>query len=368
MTEIESKHGIVSRQPYELYMSFVDMRNFLQMLPEDKKKDVQADYDTITATVQGFNIGVKVHERVPYSRIELVDYGAPFAFHIELHFDPAPANPYQTEFWVKLEADLNLMMKMMLGGKIKAGLDKVVDGLVQRQDARRLRPFPVQVLMLPEAFIRNLSEELGRDRARTVLDALSGEPSVSVRLNPAKLTACPFPDAERVPWSPYGYLLKERPNFTLDPLFHAGCYYVQDSSAMFVGALFRRALDGFGPGVTVLDLCAAPGCQTTDLAASLRERFGDRFSLLANEVMRNRFGVLRSRMSAPGAIPAWASSPATRRLFRGNPSSTSSSPTSLAPARACSARTRRPWRTGLRSRWTVVRPVPGASFRTSGRR
>ena len=154
--------------------------------------------------------------------------------------------------------------------------------------------------MLPEAFIRNLSEELGPDRARTVLDALSGEPSVSVRLNPAKLTACPFPDAERVPWSPYGYLLKERPNFTLDPLFHAGCYYVQDSSAMFVGELFRRALDGFGPGVTVLDLCAAPGGKTTDLAASLRERFGDRFSLLANEVMRNRFGVLRSNVRTWG--------------------------------------------------------------------
>lgn len=154
--------------------------------------------------------------------------------------------------------------------------------------------------MLPEAFIRGLSEELGPDRARTVLDALSGEPSVSVRLNPAKLTACPFPDAERIPWSPYGYLLKERPNFTLDPLFHAGCYYVQDSSAMFVGGLFRSVLDGFGPGVTVLDLCAAPGGKTTDLAASLRERFGDRFSLLANEVMRNRFGVLRSNVRTWG--------------------------------------------------------------------
>ena len=154
--------------------------------------------------------------------------------------------------------------------------------------------------MLPEAFIRGLSEELGPDRARTVLDALSGEPSVSVRLNPAKLTACPFPDAERILWSPYGYLLKERPNFTLDPLFHAGCYYVQDSSAMFVGELFRSVLDGFGPGVTVLDLCAAPGGKTTDLAASLRERFGDRFSLLANEVMRNRFGVLRSNVRTWG--------------------------------------------------------------------
>ena len=154
--------------------------------------------------------------------------------------------------------------------------------------------------MLPEAFIRRLPEEIGPDRAKTVLDALSGEPSVSIRLNPAKLTDCPFPDAERVSWSPYGYLLKERPVFTLDPLFHAGCYYVQDSSAMFVGELFRRALDGFGPGVTVLDLCAAPGGKTTDLAASLRERFGDRFSLLSNEVMRNRFGVLRSNVRTWG--------------------------------------------------------------------
>ena len=136
MTEIESKHGIVSRQPYELYMSFVDMRNFLAMLPADKKEGVQADYDTITATVQGFNIGVKVHERVPYSRIELVDYGAPFAFHIELHFDAAKDDPYKTDFWIKLEADLNLMMKMMIGNKLKEALDKMVDGLVAVSEGR----------------------------------------------------------------------------------------------------------------------------------------------------------------------------------------------------------------------------------------
>ena len=112
--------------------------------------------------------------------------------------------------------------------------------------------------MLPEAFIRTLPEEIGPERARTVLEALSGDPSVSIRLNPSKLAECPFPGGERIPWSPYGYLLGERPNFTLDPLFHAGCYYVQDSSAMFVGELFRRALASFGPGVTVLDLCASP--------------------------------------------------------------------------------------------------------------
>ena len=154
--------------------------------------------------------------------------------------------------------------------------------------------------MLPEAFVRGLPEEIGPDRAQAVLTALGEEPSVSVRLNPARLTECPFPDARPVPWSPYGYLLKERPVFTLDPLFHAGCYYVQDSSAMFVGELVRRVLDRFGPGVTALDLCAAPGGKTTDLAASLRARFGDRFSLLANEVMRSRFGVLRSNVRTWG--------------------------------------------------------------------
>lgn len=136
MTEIESKHGIVSRQCYELYMGFVDLRNFKAMLPEDKKDMIEADYDTLTATVQGFNIGVKVHERVPYSRIELVDYGAPFAFHIVLYFDPDSSDPYKTDFHIKVEADLNLMMKMMLSGKIKDGLDKIVDGIADASNGK----------------------------------------------------------------------------------------------------------------------------------------------------------------------------------------------------------------------------------------
>ena len=136
MTQIESKHGTVSRQPYELYMSMTDLSNFVRMLPEDKRDMISADYDTLTATVQGFNIGVKVHQRVPYSRIELVDYGAPFAFHIVVHFEPAAEDPYKTDFWINVEADLNLMMKMLLSGKIKEALDKVVDGLVEASNGK----------------------------------------------------------------------------------------------------------------------------------------------------------------------------------------------------------------------------------------
>lgn len=149
-------------------------------------------------------------------------------------------------------------------------------------------------------FKQLLEASVGAAHAATVLDALRAAPSVSVRLNPAKLTACPFPDATPVPWSPYGYLLKERPVFTLDPLFHAGCYYVQDTSAMFVGHVFREVTGALQPGCRVLDLCAAPGGKTTDIAASLRERFGDRYSLLSNEVMRNRYAVLRSNVETWG--------------------------------------------------------------------
>ena len=100
-----------------------------------------------------------------------------------------------------------------------------------------------------------LVEAVGEERARKTLEGLSGTPSVSIRLNPAKLLECPFDGAVPVPWSPWGFLLPERPVFTLDPLFHAGCYYVQDSSAMMVGEIFRRCLDRTeAPHPAVLDL------------------------------------------------------------------------------------------------------------------
>ena len=153
--------------------------------------------------------------------------------------------------------------------------------------------------MFDPGFIRLLTESVGEEKARIVLDAMGRDPSVSVRLNPFKLTEVPFPDAERVPWSQYGWLLPERPSFTMDPLFHAGCYYVQDSSAMFVGELFRRTFVPEGRPV-VLDLCAAPGGKTTDLAASLRAMCGDGFTLLANEVMKARFRVLRENVATWG--------------------------------------------------------------------
>ena len=133
--EIKSKRGVVSKAPYELYMTFVDMRNFVQFLPEDKKEGVTADYDSIHADVQGFNIGVKVASRTPYSLIAFEDDGAPFHFNVKLYFDPA-SDPYKTDFHIEMDADLNFMMKMVLGSKLQQGLDKVVDALVDMSEGR----------------------------------------------------------------------------------------------------------------------------------------------------------------------------------------------------------------------------------------
>ena len=151
-------------------------------------------------------------------------------------------------------------------------------------------------------FKKYLEEAIGCDKALVAFSAFGEPAKVSVRLNPFK-NSHDFEGTE-VPWNRYGRLLPERPKFTLDPHLHGGAYYVQDSSSMFVGHVFRRLLDqvreSAGGVVRVLDLCAAPGGKTTDLAASLREAFGDGFILVSNEVMKQRAAVLADNVALWG--------------------------------------------------------------------
>ena len=136
MTEIHSKHAVVSKAPSELYMVFTDLRNLVQFLPEDKKVDVTADFDSISARVQGFNIGIKVLERTPYSKILYGDSGAPFKFSALFHFDLVQGEPYKTDFHIDLSAELSVMMKMLLGSKLKDAMDKLVDTLAAASEGR----------------------------------------------------------------------------------------------------------------------------------------------------------------------------------------------------------------------------------------
>ena len=164
--------------------------------------------------------------------------------------------------------------------------------------------------MFPSEFINGLRESLGLERAERVLEALATNPPVSVRVNPFKQF---LPDlrahfgplaAEPVEWAPEeGLYLRERPSFTLDPWFHAGAYYVQEASSMYVGALFDQAAAALGgtDGLRVLDLCAAPGGKTTQLLS----HGGRRSLLVANEIVPSRATILAenvARWGVPGAV------------------------------------------------------------------
>jgi hypothetical protein len=137
----ESKHGSVAIPREQLYMSFTDLRMLTQAIPEQYRDSVTADYDHLSATVQGFTISVKVAERQPYSLIRIEDDSAPFHFTLIAHFDPSPEG---TDFSLEVDADLNLMMKALLGGKIKDGLDKAVDALVALSHGKK-PDFPGEV-------------------------------------------------------------------------------------------------------------------------------------------------------------------------------------------------------------------------------
>ena len=156
--------------------------------------------------------------------------------------------------------------------------------------------------MIKETFRKYLEDAIGHENALVAFSAFEEPASSSVRYNPFKKSA--VMEGDPVQWAPYGVLLDQRPVFTLDPCFHAGAYYVQDSSSMFVGDVFRKLLAEYdlpqGRPLRVLDLCAAPGGKTTDLTASLREVCGDSFILVANEVMKQRAGVLASNVALWG--------------------------------------------------------------------
>jgi 16S rRNA C967 or C1407 C5-methylase (RsmB/RsmF family)/NOL1/NOP2/fmu family ribosome biogenesis protein len=118
---------------------------------------------------------------------------------------------------------------------------------------------------------------------RTAFMAAHAEvPPVSIRLNPAKRKEHRSHLPE-IPWCRHGLYLPMRPHFTFDPLHHAGAYYVQEASSMFVEQAMAAA-GLIGSDAVALDLCAAPGGKSTHLLSLL----GPGAALVSNEVVRSR--------------------------------------------------------------------------------
>ncbi len=151
-------------------------------------------------------------------------------------------------------------------------------------------------MTLPADFERLMCEQWGQTRARQLFHALtSTEAATAVRLNPLRSlqdTTIPLADGS-VPWCPGAFYLRERPPFTFDPLLHAGAYYVQDASSMFLAAVLSRHLTSV---TCALDLCAAPGGKST----LLRSLLPSTALLVSNEPMRQRAQILSENLTKWG--------------------------------------------------------------------
>lgn len=146
--------------------------------------------------------------------------------------------------------------------------------------------------MLPIEFLDSMRQQLGSE-AELLFRSLETESPTSIRLNDKMDTLTFACDIDEVPWHVDGYYLSERPGFTLDPLFHAGCYYVQEASSMFLQHVLEQVLSSDS---IVLDLCAAPGGKSTLLSQFV----GDEGLLISNEVVRQRVFVLSENIQKWG--------------------------------------------------------------------
>ncbi len=145
---------------------------------------------------------------------------------------------------------------------------------------------------LPPAFEATTRTLFGEERYECYVAALHRPAPVAIRLNPFKPIAPPA-GAESVAWCRDGYWLPTRPSFTLDPLFHAGCYYVEEAASMFLDTVLRQYVR---EPVVMLDLCAAPGGKSTLARAALPAG-----SLLyANDCDHRRAQVLVENMQKQG--------------------------------------------------------------------
>ena len=149
---------------------------------------------------------------------------------------------------------------------------------------------------LPEEFILQTRQLMGEERFNCYLEAFEEEAPVSIRVNPRLVNHVPM---IHVPWCPEGFYLSERPQFTFDPLFHAGCYYVQEASSMFITHIIRSLASRLSfiiSPLSILDLCAAPGGKSTAAISVLPEGS----TMVSNEPIPNRAQILLENITKWG--------------------------------------------------------------------
>src|SRR4051812_242744 len=150
-------------------------------------------------------------------------------------------------------------------------------------------------MKLPEQFLKSIAGAKGFEKEAFEKVHASEERITSVRLNPFKKVEQDILLGKKVPWCDNGFYLDERPSFTFDPLFHAGCYYVQEAGSIFLQYALKSSVD-LKNDLTVLDLCAAPGGKST----LINDNISDNSILISNEVIKTRADILTHNLTKWG--------------------------------------------------------------------
>ena len=152
-------------------------------------------------------------------------------------------------------------------------------------------------ITLPTAFEVYTKQLFGEERYNIFCKGLQQSSPVSIRINPFKTNKTTQVADNFVPthvaWCAEGFYLNSRPNFTFDPLFHAGAYYVQEASSMFLSHVLRHLIN---KPVALLDLCAAPGGKTT----CARTAISDGSIVFSNEPINKRAQILAENIQKFG--------------------------------------------------------------------
>jgi len=139
--------------------------------------------------------------------------------------------------------------------------------------------------MFPPAFRKRIEKQNYID-SEQLIRALDEPSPVTIRINRCKWLKKPL-NSSPVPWCNDGFYLDNRPSFTFDPLFHAGCYYPQEASGMILEQVFRQVKPE-SEFLKILDLCGAPGGKSTHLSTLT----GEKGLIVSNEVIRSRADIL----------------------------------------------------------------------------
>ena len=157
--------------------------------------------------------------------------------------------------------------------------------------------------LLPQQLIQSLHAAPGFEED-AFIKAHEEKAVISIRFQPIKYSIftqqylsnhLQFPINNNVPWCEAAYYLSERPSFTFDPLFHAGLYYVQEASSLFLWEVLQQTIGIDTKDKKVLDLCAAPGGKSTLLSSYFMDGL-----VVANEVIKSRANILSENITKWG--------------------------------------------------------------------